>query len=143
MPRSPEVAAKIRAWRQEHPFIRTMRPSPRRNTRQNAPPSALILTSAVEWVLPWKKDTYPTQPQGLTELFEHTYAWTTIAHWLKGSVAIRPAAARTLSDFIRARCARGLAIADALDAEVAARPVKAPFGKAPNIPRHLRLPEEN
>jgi hypothetical protein len=73
-----------------------------------------IAGTALDWCAQWSKPAYPGRRKLFLELLPRAVTWGAVRHWLFGRVPLPPDVAASLEAHIRARCAEGLAIADAL-----------------------------
>ena len=88
--------------------------------------SQTVVARSLAWLLPWTVWSYPGLRKGILEVLGWRVAWQTVACWRRGERATPIWACRVISGHIRARCEKGLALADELDATVTAGEISFP-----------------
>lgn len=69
------------------------------------------------WLFPWNGNAFPGRRKGFLSILPRAYTWQAVQHWQKGRRKCPPFVQRSIADLIRRRCAAGLLIADALEAD--------------------------
>ena len=70
---------------------------------------------AVRWILPWTVRNYPGVHRGMVQLLGMHVTYSAIKGWRMGRRPLPGWAADTMATTIRARCRKGLELADELD----------------------------
>lgn len=83
---------------------------------------------AMRWCFPWSRHDYPGLRRGFLALLPRHYTWGAIKHWRFARCRFPVASAVAVEAHIRARCAAGLGIADALAAYIREEEARPPRG---------------
>ena len=116
--RTPEAIAQRRIARdlRRNYFLRPVTPA--------TGSVGVLIQSAERWLVPWPSGAYPGRSRGVRQLLGVSEA---VAQRALRGLASRRNTAKLVAE-LRRRCAAGMAIADALDAALAARPADRPNG---------------
>jgi hypothetical protein len=81
---------------------------------------ATVISRAVAWLVPWRREDYPGATRAITTLLGKRWGRTTIWRWRNGQQRVRPDVALALASEIERRAKDGLQIAADLRAYAAA-----------------------
>jgi hypothetical protein len=107
----------------DNPELKTKQRGPanylRRRSRAFAPPPLTgrdtLCERATRWILPWTLRNYPGVRHGMVELMGMHATYSAIKGWRTGRRPLPHWAAITMATTIRARCRKGLELAEELE----------------------------